>query len=111
MTRRSAWRRVVRALDAWDAEVFRRIAARPSPAEPAGRRPPGGRPGRRRDPDGVCMTRRSAGGGVVRALVAGDAELFRQIAARRSPALDVVLPALTRAADHSLLWAVIGAGM
>jgi hypothetical protein len=30
MTEKSAWRQVVRALDAWDAEVFRRTAARRS---------------------------------------------------------------------------------
>jgi hypothetical protein len=48
---------------------------------------------------------------VVRALHAWDAEAFWRTVARRSPALDVVLPALTHAADHSLLWVVIGARM
>ena len=57
------------------------------------------------------MTGNPAWRRVVRALNAWDAEVFRRTAARRSPALDVVLPALTRAADHSLLWGVIGAGM
>ena len=57
------------------------------------------------------MTRRSAWRRVVRALNAWDAEVFRRIASRQSPALEVVLPALTRAADHSLLWVAIGAGM
>jgi diacylglycerol kinase family enzyme/membrane-associated phospholipid phosphatase len=57
------------------------------------------------------VTGTSARRQVVRALNAWDAEVFRGTAARRSPALDVVLPVLTRAADHSLLWAAIGAGM
>ncbi|MDQ1738137.1 MAG: hypothetical protein QOH56_4388 [Pseudonocardiales bacterium] len=33
-----------------------------------------------------------------------DGELFRRVANHRSPALDAVLPRLTAAADHSLLW-------
>jgi hypothetical protein len=58
------------------------------------------------------MTRRApARRQVVRALRAWDAEVFWRTADRRSPALDVVLPALTRAAGHSLLWLAIGAGM
>jgi diacylglycerol kinase family enzyme/membrane-associated phospholipid phosphatase len=41
---------------------------------------------------------------VVHALGAWDVEVFRRIAVREAPVLDVVLPALSRAADFSLLW-------
>ena len=57
------------------------------------------------------MTEKSAWRQVVRALSAWEAEVFRRTAARRSPALDVVLAALTRAADYSLLWVAVGGGM
>src|SRR3954451_14576882 len=35
-----------------------------------------------------------------------DEQLFARAAASHSPALDAVLPRLTRAADHGALWAV-----
>jgi hypothetical protein len=56
------------------------------------------------------MTRRYGWRRVVRALNAWDAEVFRRTVARQSPALDMVLPALTRVADHSLLWAAMAPG-
>jgi len=42
--------------------------------------------------------------GVRAALHRLDAELFRRVADKRDPVLDRVLPALSRAADFSLLW-------
>jgi membrane-associated phospholipid phosphatase len=45
-----------------------------------------------------------AGAGVLAALHRWDAELFRRTAQRHDPVLDLVLPALSRAADHSRLW-------
>lgn len=39
-----------------------------------------------------------------------DRELFRRVAGTSSAPLDTVLPPLTRAADHSLLWISISAG-
>ncbi|MGK2881538.1 MAG: bifunctional phosphatase PAP2/diacylglycerol kinase family protein [Mycobacterium sp.] len=40
-----------------------------------------------------------------------DREVFEAIADSPSPLLDIVMPPLTRAADHSKLWFVIAAGM
>jgi membrane-associated phospholipid phosphatase len=40
-----------------------------------------------------------------------DREAFRQIARGRSPVLDAVLPPLTRAADHSVLWMAVAGGL
>jgi hypothetical protein len=48
MTEKSAWRQVVRGLNAWDAEVFRRIGARRATLRdgpPVAERLPTGRPG------------------------------------------------------------------
>jgi membrane-associated phospholipid phosphatase len=50
-------------------------------------------------------------GRVGRAAATLDRELFRQIAGSRSPVLDAVLPPLTRAADHSVLWLGIAGGL
>lgn len=47
----------------------------------------------------------------VRALAAWDDRVFRRIAARHSPYLDRVLPPLSRAADHSVLWMGLSAGL
>lgn len=44
---------------------------------------------------------------VFRALRRWDAAMFRRIAAVRSPVLDIALPAVSRAADRSLLWLAI----
>jgi undecaprenyl-diphosphatase len=40
-----------------------------------------------------------------------DRELFQRVAGMSSPPLDAVLPPLTRAADHSVLWMAISAGL
>jgi diacylglycerol kinase family enzyme/membrane-associated phospholipid phosphatase len=50
-------------------------------------------------------------GRVRSAVGALDRELFRQVAQSRSPVLDAVLPPLTRAADHSVLWMAIAGGL
>jgi undecaprenyl-diphosphatase len=42
--------------------------------------------------------------GVRTALVELDCELFERVAAARTPALDRVLPVLSRSANHSVLW-------
>ena len=52
-----------------------------------------------------------AGEGIRAALHRLDAELFRRTAARHDPVLDRVLPALSRAADNSVLWLGIAAGL
>jgi len=54
----------------------------------------------RRDERRTSVTDRSAWRRVVRALDAWETEVFRRTAARRSPALNVVLPALTLAANR-----------
>ncbi len=46
-----------------------------------------------------------------RATVRLDQELFERAARTRSPLLDSVLPALGRAADHSVLWMAVAAGL
>jgi membrane-associated phospholipid phosphatase len=51
------------------------------------------------------------GEGIRAALLRLDAELFRRTAERSDPVLDRVLPALSRAADFSLLWLGIAAGL
>ncbi|WP_431309135.1 bifunctional phosphatase PAP2/diacylglycerol kinase family protein [Gordonia prachuapensis] len=48
---------------------------------------------------------------ITRGLGTLDAEIFETIAQSQSPALDAVMPGLTRAADHSKLWLVIAGGM
>jgi membrane-associated phospholipid phosphatase len=40
-----------------------------------------------------------------------DRTLFRRVAGMSSPLLDAVLPPLTRAADHSVLWLATSAGL
>jgi len=40
-----------------------------------------------------------------------DRKLMRRVAATDSPALDYLLPALSRAANHSMLWMAISAGL
>jgi membrane-associated phospholipid phosphatase len=40
-----------------------------------------------------------------------DRRLFRRVARLSSPPLDAVLPPLTRAADHSVLWMAISGGL
>jgi len=44
---------------------------------------------------------------VIRALRKWDAAMFRRIAGVRSPVLAIALPAVSRAADRSLLWLAI----
>jgi diacylglycerol kinase family enzyme/membrane-associated phospholipid phosphatase len=48
---------------------------------------------------------------ITEGLGALDAEVFEAIAHTRSPLLDTLMPALTRAADHAKLWLVIAAAM
>jgi membrane-associated phospholipid phosphatase len=50
-------------------------------------------------------------GRVGRAAATLDREVFRQVAQSQSPVLDAVLPPLTRAADHSVLWMAISGGL
>lgn len=40
-----------------------------------------------------------------------DAELFRRVVAARTPPADAVLPRLSRAADHGLLWLAVACGL
>lgn len=40
-----------------------------------------------------------------------DRELFRRVATRETAVLDAVLPRLTRAADHSVLWMAVAAAL
>jgi len=47
----------------------------------------------------------------LRDLAAIDAAVYRAVAATPSPALDRALAGLSRAADHSVLWMGIGAGL
>jgi membrane-associated phospholipid phosphatase len=55
---------------------------------------------------------RPAGRGTLaRAAARWDQELFERTARRQLPLLDRVLPALTRAADHSVLWLAVAAGL
>lgn len=51
------------------------------------------------------------GSRVARAVGDLDRDLFRRVAGMSSAPLDAVLPPLTRAADHSVLWMVISAGL
>jgi undecaprenyl-diphosphatase len=46
-----------------------------------------------------------------RAALRLDQELFESSARRRSPLLDRVLPRLTRAADHGVLWMAVAGGL
>jgi diacylglycerol kinase family enzyme/membrane-associated phospholipid phosphatase len=48
---------------------------------------------------------------LLRALRKWDVAVFRRTASVRSPALDIVLPTVTRAADRSLLWLAISAAL
>lgn len=48
---------------------------------------------------------------ITRGLGTLDRELFVAVAETPTPLLDTVMPPLTRAADHSKLWFVIGAGL
>jgi diacylglycerol kinase family enzyme/membrane-associated phospholipid phosphatase len=48
---------------------------------------------------------------VLHALDAWDRSLFRDVARRRSPLLDRLLPRLTRAADHSAIWVAAAGGL
>ncbi len=49
-------------------------------------------------------------GRVRRAVGTADRELFRRVAGTSSAPLDAVLPRLTRAADHSVLWMAVSGG-
>ena len=49
--------------------------------------------------------------GLARRIVATDLEAFRLVAGARSPVLDRAMPALARAADHSVLWMLSGGAM
>jgi len=48
---------------------------------------------------------------VLRALDAWDRSVFREVASYQSPLLDRALPALTTAADRSVIWLVVAAGL
>lgn len=48
---------------------------------------------------------------ITRGLGTLDREVFDAVAATDTPLLDTLMPPLTRAADHSKLWFVIGAGL
>lgn len=46
---------------------------------------------------------------VLAALIRADQEMFRWVARQRSPVLDHAMPALSRAADHGVLWFSVAA--
>jgi hypothetical protein len=46
---------------------------------------------------------------VLRALDAWDRSAFREVTSHQSPLLDRALPALTTAADRSVIWLVVAA--
>jgi undecaprenyl-diphosphatase len=48
---------------------------------------------------------------VLRALDAWDRSVFREVTSYQSPLLDRALPALTTAADRSVIWLVVAAGL
>jgi len=48
---------------------------------------------------------------VLRALDAWDRSVFREVTSHQSPLLDRALPALTTAADRSVIWLVVAAGL
>ena len=48
---------------------------------------------------------------VLRALDAWDRSAFREVTSHQSPLLDRALPALTTAADRSVIWLVVAAGL
>lgn len=61
---------------------------------------------------GSGMVRRTAGSGMARTgVTAADHSIMARVSATSSPVLDRVLPALSRAADHSVLWIGIAAGL
>ena len=47
---------------------------------------------------------------VLRALDAWGRSAFREVTSHQSPLLDRALPALTTAADRSVIWLVVAAG-
>jgi undecaprenyl-diphosphatase len=55
--------------------------------------------------------RRSALGGVRGTITTADHAIMARVSAASSPVLDRALPALSRAADHSVLWMGIAAGL
>jgi hypothetical protein len=48
---------------------------------------------------------------ITRGLGTLDAEVFDAVAHTRNPLLDTVMPALSKAADHSKLWLALAAAM